>query len=278
MEDNKELVTEVTENAEETPAEEIVDFVEGEETETEEPVIESEETAPVESEEDKINRLASERVDEILPKKIARREAKIRRDYEKKYKKLERIVNAGLGTESIDDATAKLEEFYASKGIQIPQEPQYSNEELEVLAKSDADKIIELGYDEIREETDRLANDGNLSERERKELNILVQERSRIEQQRELEAIGVKPEELDNPEFKLYASKLNPNLTLKEKYEMYLDKQPKKEIKQIGSMKGVEGKKVKDYYTPEEISKLTDEELDDPQIWAAVRKSMTHQS
>ena len=33
--------------------------------------------------------------------------------------------------------------------------------------------------------------------------------------------------------------------------------------------------KVKDYYTEDEIRKLTDEELDNPKIWEAVRRSMT---
>lgn len=39
----------------------------------------------------------------------------------------------------------------------------------------------------------------------------------------------------------------------------------------VGSSAG----KVKDFYTPDEVDKLTDEQLDDPKIWAAVRNSMT---
>ena len=34
--------------------------------------------------------------------------------------------------------------------------------------------------------------------------------------------------------------------------------------------------KVKDYYTAEEIALLTEQDLDNPQIWASVRKSMTN--
>ena len=59
---------------------------------------------------------------------------------------------------------------------------------------------------------------------------------------------------------------------------MYLEHKPKKETKQIGSMKGVPESRKKDYYTPEEISKLSEEDLDDPEIWEAVRKSMTGQN
>ena len=43
-------------------------------------------------------------------------------------------------------------------------------------------------------------------------------------------------------------------------------------------MKGVPESRKKDYYTPEEISKLSEEDLDDPEIWEAVRKSMTGQN
>lgn len=43
-----------------------------------------------------------------------------------------------------------------------------------------------------------------------------------------------------------------------------------KDIGAIGS-----GTKEKDYYTPDEVDKLTDAELDDPKIRAKVRKSMT---
>lgn len=43
-----------------------------------------------------------------------------------------------------------------------------------------------------------------------------------------------------------------------------------KDIGAIGS-----GTKEKDYYTPDEVDRLTDQELDDPKIRAKVRKSMT---
>ena len=59
---------------------------------------------------------------------------------------------------------------------------------------------------------------------------------------------------------------------------MFLKFKPKKEVKKIGSMKQGARAKVKDYYSPEEIDRLTDEELDNPAVWEAVRKSMTGQA
>ena len=73
MENNEELVNE-TENVELT-TEEIEDV----ETPEEEPIEELQE--PEESEEERINRLVNEKVDAILPKKLARKEAKIRKEY-----------------------------------------------------------------------------------------------------------------------------------------------------------------------------------------------------
>ena len=43
----------------------------------------------------------------------------------------------------------------------------------------------------------------------------------------------------------------------------------------MGSMKQSQGNVVKDYYTPEEIERLTEEDLDNPKVWEAVRRSMT---
>ena len=266
MEDNKELVEE-TENVEET-TEETLDEV----REDEAPLEETKE----ESEEDKINRLVNEKVNEILPKKMARKEAKLRKEFTRKYGRLENVVNAGLNTDNIDDAVQKLTDFYTERGINIPQEPQYSDRDLEVLANAEAEDIMSGGYDDIVDEVDRLASMGanNMTQRDKLIFVKLSNERKRIEEEKELASIGVNIEDLGD-EFKLYSERLNPNLSLKEKYEMYLEKQPKKEVKTIGSMKGVPESRKKDYYSPEEISKLTEEDLDDPEIWEAVRKSMT---
>ena len=59
---------------------------------------------------------------------------------------------------------------------------------------------------------------------------------------------------------------------------MYLQVKPKKKIEPMGSMKSGPSSIVKDHYTAEEIERLTDEDLDNPQVWEAVRKSMTGQA
>lgn len=271
MEDNKELVPEGTENVEEQTTEEIVD----ESTENvEEPTEKVEE--PVKEE---IRTYTDEEVNEIASKRAARVEKKLRREYEKKYSKLENVLNAGLQTNNLEEATSKLEDFYKEKGINIPQtfEPRMSDDDIERLAKSDAEDIISLGYSEIVEEGERLAKLGNdMTYREKLVLEQLTSKMKEIEEMKELSSIGVTKEQVEDKDFKEFEKKLNPNMSLKEKYEMYQSTKPKKEIKQIGSMKsGPEPDGLKDYYTYEEASKFTDNDYKKhPELYEIIEKSM----
>ena len=94
MEDNKDLVVEETnENTDAQTVEEIEDTNQLEE----EPV---EEQEPTEEPEEQINdkKYSDEELDAIIKRKLARQESKLRREYDKKYSRLETVVNAGLGT------------------------------------------------------------------------------------------------------------------------------------------------------------------------------------
>ena len=270
FDENENLVEESTENTEETV----------EETEGIEEVTDTTEQSDVENVTEEPEKLYSEedlnkRVDELLAKKIARREAKIRRDLERKYSRLETVVNTGLGTTNTDEAVKKLSDFYESKGIHIPQEPVYSDRDEELLGRAEAEDIISSGYDDIVEEVDRLAEIGveNMTKRDKIMFQRLANERTRIEDEKALASIGVSKEDINNQEFKDFSNKLNPNLSLKDKYEMYLKVKPKKEIKKMGSMKASNVAK-KDYYTPEELDKLTMEDLKDPEVMKIAEYSM----
>ena len=91
-------------------------------------------------------------------------------------------------------------------------------------------------------------------------------------------SLGINKKDIEDSEFKEFSNKLNPELSLKEKYELFLQVKPKKETKKMGSMQSGATSKVKDYYTAEEIERLTDEDLDNDAVWEAVRKSMTGQA
>lgn len=281
FEENKNDVTEVTENAEEQTAEEMVDTNQLEDSEDiEETVEEDNDPENIEDEEEKqIEKMfTSEEVDGIKQRYKKRLERKLRREYDEKYSRLENVVKAGLNTSDLNDATERLAEYYENEGVDIPNGPKYSDDDIKLLANAEANEFIESStYEEIVDEVDELAKIGfeNMSERDKIVFSKLADKRKSLEEEKAVLSLGINKDELSSEEFKEFSNKLNPDLPIKEKYEMFLKLKPKKQVKQMGSMKSGPVSKVKDYYTEEEISKLTDEELDDPKIWEAVRNSMT---
>lgn len=281
FEENKNDVTEVTENAEEQTAEEMVDTNQLEDSENiEETVEEDNDPENIEDEEEKqIEKMfTSEEVDGIKQRYKKRLERKLRREYDEKYSRLENVVKAGLNTSDLNDATERLAEYYENEGVDIPNGPKYSDDDIRLLANAEANEFIESStYEEIADEVDELAKIGfeNMSERDKIVFSKLADKRKSLEEEKAVLSLGINKDELSSEDFKEFSNKLNPDLPIKEKYEMFLKLKPKKQAKQMGSMKSGPVSKVKDYYTEEEISKLTDEELDDPKIWEAVRNSMT---
>lgn len=276
MENNEEFVTNVTENVEEQTTEEIV-----------EESIATEESDNKQSEE-KIEEAkgkfyTDEEIDLLVQKKINRKEKKLQKEYEKKmspYLEAENIINQGLGTSNIIEASSKLKDYYEEKGISIQEyKPSYSDNDIETLAASDANLIIESGIDEVIEEVDRLAELGSekMTPREKKVFSVLANYRNEYEQKQELKEIGINEDLINDKDFKEFSNKLNPSLSLKEKYEMYNKYKPKPKVEQMGSMKNKTAEsEIKDFYSKEEAMKFTKADFDkNPKLFAAVEKSMT---
>ncbi|MBQ7779969.1 MAG: hypothetical protein IJ404_05685 [Clostridia bacterium] len=216
-------------------------------------------------------------VNEIVGKRIARKEAKIRKEYERRYGDLEEVLKAGTGKQSVEEMTDSFREFYARKGRTIPQKPEFSERDIELLAGRDAEEIIASGYEDVVEEVDRLARKGaNMTPRERALFKTLATHRQATERGNELARIGVPKGVYNSKEFTEFARKFTSDIPITEVYSFYEKMKPKKEIQTMGSMKSTaHDKGVKDYYSPEEIRELTEEDLSDPNVWAAVRASMT---
>ena len=232
------------------------------------------------TEETPIKTYTQEEVDAIVGKAKARTKAKIEKDYQRKYGDLEGVLMAGTGKKSVEEMTDSFAEFYKARGIKIPEKPTYSAKDIEVLARAEADEIIRDGYEYVVEETDRLADIGvaNMTAREKAVFKALAEHRQNAERSRELSDIGVTEDVFNSQEFQNFARKFTSATPIREVYDLYQKTQPKKNIKPMGSMKqGQPSGGVKDYYTPEEINRLTMEDLNDPKVWEAVRRSMTGQ-
>lgn len=220
-----------------------------------------------------------EEVDAIVGKAKARAKAKIEKDYQRKYGGLEEVLKAGTGKESVEEMTDTFADFYRQKGINIPQKPSYSAKDIEVLAQAEAAEIIGAGFEEVVEETDRLAQLGaaNMTAREKAVFKALAEYRQNTERSHELSKIGVKEDVYNSKEFKDFAGKFNANTPIADIYDIYNKTQPKKEIKTMGSMKSgpVADSGVKEFYTVEEARKFTKAELDkNPELFKAIERSM----
>lgn len=230
--------------------------------------------------EDDLRQKLSEELDRVLPSKIGRKEAKLRREYDDKYGALMDVLKAGTGKDSVEDITETFRQHYAGKGIAIPQRADYSEDDIRVLAKNDADSIIQGGYGEVAEEMDRLGAVGakNMTNREKAVFNALSQYRQNADRGRELAGIGVTEDVYGSDEFRNFADKFNPNTPIREIYDLYAKTHnTQKEIKNPGSMKNTPGQDtgVKDFYTRDEALKFTRADLDkNPALMKAIEKSM----
>ena len=250
MENNENLVTEeVTENVEQT------------------------------TEETPAKTYTQEEVDAIVGKKKARWEAKMRKEHERTYGGLIETLKAGTGKESVEELNDTFTKFYESKGVKIKKTPDYTEKDLEVLARAEADEIIRLGDDEVVEEVDRLTELGaaNMTAREKAVFKVLAEHRQNAERNRELAEIGITEDVYNSKEFKDFAGKFNPNTPIADIYDIYNKTLPKKEFKTMGSMKNStsEDGTVKDFYTRDEALQFTKKDFDNnPALYKAVEASM----
>lgn len=234
---------------------------------------------PTEERQQEVKTYTQEEVDAIVGRKKARMEAKIRKEYDRKYGGLTDVLKAGTGKESVEEMTNTFAEFYEKKGIKINKEPNYTEKDLKVLAQAEADDYIRGGLEDVVEEVDRLADIGvdNMSAREKAVFKILAEHRQKAERSQELSSIGVTEEEYNSPEFQEFAGMFKSDTPIEKVYAQYQKNKPKKEIKTMGSMKNSESgdNGVKEFYSPEEARAFTKKDYDNnPALFAAVERSM----
>lgn len=93
--------------------------------------------------EERVSREVEEKIESRLVRDRVKREREVEEKLSK-YKQLENVLMAGLGTNNLDDTISKTSEFYKEQGVNIPVfEKQSLNErDTIVLAKADAQEII----------------------------------------------------------------------------------------------------------------------------------------
>lgn len=225
-----------------------------------------------------VKTFTQEEVDAIVGKRSARLEKKLRKEYDRKYGGLTEVLEAGTGKKTVEEQTEAFRSYYESKGVEFKKKPQeWSIRDIEALAMADANEIISSGEEDVADEVDRLAELGldNMTAREKATFKILAEHRKNADKTRKLAEIGADEKVYNSPEFVEFQKMFASETPIEKVYETFKKTQPKKEIQTMGSMKQSPVDKRKDYYSPEEIEKLSMKDLEDPHIWAAVRKSMT---
>ncbi len=281
FDENENVALEANENVEAETTEEIQEGIEL--TDTTEVEDSNEETIEETEEEQPKGRFVTDNeLNDLVDRRVARKMRKLEKENANNmstYKDTENVLKSALGASDINEANQKLREYYEEQGIKLPEpyKPGLSEHQLEVLAKDEANNFIEEGHEAMVEEANRLANIGyqNLNESERIIFNTLAEKLTEEKNKSELKSLGAKEELLSDKSFNDFRKMFNSNVPIKDIYEMYSKNKPKPKVENPGSMKNAEPNKTKDYYTEEEISKLTPEELDNPKVWEAVRKSMT---
>jgi len=268
--EEEEILLEEPENAEEQAAEEIV---EGEEQATEKEIV------PKTYTEEEV----LQRVDELLPSKLEKGKARIRKELNREYEDviaLAEVVKAGLGVADVKEATTQLEAFYKEQGVELPakREETYNENDLKILAEYEANEIIQAGYEDVVEETERLAAKGfeNMTRKEKIMFQKLMEYSKGEKSRKELLEYGASKEVIESAEYKTFAKMFGSDTPAKLVYDTYVKANglEKKPAEQIGSLKNGNTQDEKEYFTPEEVDKLTDEELSDPKTFNKVRRSM----
>ena len=225
---------------------------------------------------------------EAIDRNVKGRLARAENEYAKKiqeYEDLAYTLRKGMGKNDGDvkDLNKDLRSFYKEQGIDIPEPKIHYNERDErILAKADADEIIEAGEDEVNRIANQIYNKPEAQRTIREKIifetlgNHVIMQRAKAQ----LKEKGVSEDILNDDKFKKFANQFNTSTPITEVYALYdkLNKATEKKTPppSTGSVKTTgKSQEIKDYYTPEEVSKFTMQELkNNPKLMKAVEKSM----
>ncbi len=217
------------------------------------------------------------KLDEGYRKKIGRREAKIRKEY-KPLEDLAEAMKLGTGKNTVPEVLEYVQNFYKDKGVDMPVAKQYSEKDVEILARSDADEIISAGTEEVLDELKRLTDLGvdRMSDRERAMFSHLAQHQKNAKKMQELADLGIPKEIYESEEFTSFASMFHSDVPMEKVYENYEKIRPKENIKPMGSVASTTpANNVKDFYSQTEVKKFSREYLDkNPDVYQKVLESM----
>lgn len=230
------------------------------------------------------NRIAKEIAEEKIEARLIRDRIKRERDEapkKAKYEQLENILKTALGAENLDDIIIKSREYYKGEGIVIPEivSKPHSEREETILAKAEAGDIIKLGKEEMESEASRISAipTDKRSIRDKIIFNEVCSKLMNMKDEESLKSKGYDIEILNDKDFSSFRSQFNLGTPVSKVYEMYQTVKGTKPVqpKSPGSAKSNNSNnEIKEYYTPEEVRRFTEEDLENPKLMAVIEKSM----
>lgn len=279
---NEDLEEEISEDEE---SEDVFEEETEDEDLEDEDIFEEEEEESEEDNENNENESSND-FQRIIDRRIARERSKNEKKLAE-YEPLLHTIKEAYGIEgdmSVSEINEKLKSFYEENGQSISDyKPRENKRDAEILAEAEARDIIEAGNDELLEEYNRLRSRENLNYREQIVFNKLEGELAIKGAEIELSKNGKDPKILRDKDFMDFASKYRNDISILDIYNDYQrffskeEETEKKGYKPAGSVKEnkKDSKGIKDFYTPDEVDELTEEDFDKyPELLDIVNRSM----
>lgn len=228
-----------------------------------------------------------------IDRNVQGRLARVERDNARKIQEYEELVStlrAGMGKSdgNVQDLNKDLRKFYKEQGIEIPDVVSrgLSEREEKILAKAEAEEIINGGADYINQMANEIYNipAEKRTIRQKAIFESLGKHMMQEKAKAQLKEKGVDESILQDNSFKEFAGRFTAQTSIADIYDMYqkinakeVVETPKRERPaSTGSTKTVaKTNTVKEYYTEEEASRFTQKELmANPELLRAVEDSM----
>ena len=219
-----------------------------------------------------------EEVDAMMAGRVARERSKFEQNIKREYGPLMDVLSAGTGKTSPREIAEHLKTYYQGKGVPIPEQPAYSERDIAILAQADAKEIINSGADEVNDEVTRLEKLGETGRNPKENALFRVLTEHQQAQQRRADFLkhGITEQELESADFQALVDLCSASTPAEKICEHYRLLHPKQEIQTMGSVQNTpaDTKGVKDFYTPEDVDRLTAADFKNPTIMQRVRESM----
>lgn len=190
--------------------------------------------------------------------------ARERSKYEKKINPLVNTLKAGgFEADDLPSLTNSIRKSYEDQGINIPKYDQMLTEkEQKALARADADEVIELGEEVMKETFAELYVKPDKSIREQELMYLISQEHSKRLAHKDLLELGADPNKvLNDSKFKEFAKQFASNIPVKKIYQTYkkLNNEPVQKPASAGSVRNNESETSR--FTQAKIDNMTPQEM-----------------